>query len=1087
MSSPAFVLKTKLLPPRTVPEILHRARLFEKLNSNQNSPVTIAAADAGCGKTTLISEFVKAQSKPSVWYQLDHSDADPVVFLNYLTTGISQLKPEFGAKIFAYLADAGEDLAHFPDRAVDLLINEILDQIEEQFIIVLDDYHHIGRDTVVHRIVDRFVQYSADLFHLMITTRDIPPLAIAKRKTQFRSMMITREDLLFTDDEVRQLFKATLNIELSDNEVEEYRKRTQGWVTALQLIRQVAERELASGGEVPSFDYKNVLKGSELDIFDYFAEEVFARESPETEDAFMRLSVVESMPLNDCIRLFPDLHCSAILPELAQRNVFLSVAGDGAESEVYRFHPLFRDFLQRRFRSEKGNAAILGERKRVADLYLKDGGWDQAIPLLIDAEETELAAEILAEHGTKWIAAGTFTSVSKNAERIADESLDQFPRSLLHMAEAERLQGQLDNAKRLLERAVRCLAAIGDKEGQAEALHSLASLSRRKGELDKALTLLASAESLADHGSEAGMRCANTRGLCLVSDGNWVAAEQQFRVALEIAETKGNEQFVRVVAHNLALAPGLRGDFAEALRWFRRIFGDGKPEKLLPQEAIGHLNVARLHLYRGELQETEDHLGRSLHLCQLFNLRALRGEIFEAFANLYRERKELPRAEEFYRRAEADYSDAGINPISKEFFEEFAKYYRLIGDRVRSRTLLERLIEHRKEKNNEHGIHSAKLGICRLDLDEGRVAGLVGGITEHADFFKQRGSNFDEALAMMLLAEAHFVSGDLKAMSAAVARVLDLSARFDYDYWLRNEIEQNRDIFAYEDIFERLPLDLRAQVSAEPKDTRSVEAPPVSTISTQSFRDLSVELLGHVRIFRDQQNPLSADAWTTKRARDIFCFIASSKNRRVAKDVLMDLFWADEDLRTIEKNFHPTISHIRKALNAGRTMKQNFLLFRDGAYQLNTDVRFLIDTEEFDESIAAAEKAKKEKDSEMLRDALERASKLYRGEFMEGCYDDWAEERRGYYREQNLRVLSALAKLAFSEKKWTQVQRLSEQIFADDPFREDIHRLVLRTLAAQGKAAAAKKHFETLRSSLRSELDIEPSPETRRIFKELVD
>ena len=106
-----------------------------------------------------------------------------------------------------------------------------------------------------------------------------------------------------------------------------------------------------------------------------------------------------------------------------------------------------------------------------------------------------------------------------------------------------------------------------------------------------------------------------------------------------------------------------------------------------------------------------------------------------------------------------------------------------------------------------------------------------------------------------------------------------------------------------------------------------------STLNTSPIVDLTVKALGHVDIYRDMTKPFAPDAWTTRRARDIFCYIATSKHRRVEKEVLIDMFWGEEDIEAVEKNFHPTISHIRKALNSRQSFKQNFLVFRDGAYQ----------------------------------------------------------------------------------------------------------------------------------------------------------
>jgi DNA-binding SARP family transcriptional activator len=201
--------------------------------------------------------------------------------------------------------------------------------------------------------------------------------------------------------------------------------------------------------------------------------------------------------------------------------------------------------------------------------------------------------------------------------------------------------------------------------------------------------------------------------------------------------------------------------------------------------------------------------------------------------------------------------------------------------------------------------------------------------------------------------------------------------------------------------------------------------------------------------------------------------------------VLIEAFWHDQDAATVEKNFHPTISHIRKALNSKQALKQNFVVFRDGAYQLNPELSYSIDSEEFEHCIAEAEKAKREKRPERFRASLESAYCLYRGEFMAGIYEDWADERRQYYLEQGARVISALAKLSLSEKRWADALKFSSEALRSDPFREDMHRLTMKVLSAQGKPAAVRKHYESLRKLLADELGVEPSAETRKLYGEL--
>jgi DNA-binding SARP family transcriptional activator len=105
---------------------------------------------------------------------------------------------------------------------------------------------------------------------------------------------------------------------------------------------------------------------------------------------------------------------------------------------------------------------------------------------------------------------------------------------------------------------------------------------------------------------------------------------------------------------------------------------------------------------------------------------------------------------------------------------------------------------------------------------------------------------------------------------------------------------------------------------------------------------------------------------------------------------------------------------------------------------------------------------------------------------MQGSYESWVEEQRTYYREQYLRLLEALARVAQKAEDWQRSLLLAKRILHEDQFREDIHCVVMRAHAALGNRAAVKDQFEALREVLRRELGVEPSHETRRLYQELV-
>jgi DNA-binding SARP family transcriptional activator len=237
---------------------------------------------------------------------------------------------------------------------------------------------------------------------------------------------------------------------------------------------------------------------------------------------------------------------------------------------------------------------------------------------------------------------------------------------------------------------------------------------------------------------------------------------------------------------------------------------------------------------------------------------------------------------------------------------------------------------------------------------------------------------------------------------------------------------------------------------------------------------------------RDPARPFAADAWTTRRARDILCFIASRRHHRAPKDTIIDTFWGEDDPGAVEKNFHPTVSHIRKALNSRQPLKQNFIVYRDGDYQLNPEFSYRIDTDQFDQLINDGETARRARDFDRCVDCYEQAIGLYRGEFMQGDYAPWVDEQRSFYREQYLRMLESLAGVAEKKHDWLRAMDLAQRILREDAFREDIHCLVMRAQAALGNRVAVKEQYETLRGLLRQELGVEPAMQTQKTYQELV-
>src|SRR6202162_5239114 len=100
---PMPLLATKLYLPRLRPNVVSRPRLLERLNEGLHRKLTLIAAPAGFGKTTLVNEWVEGIQRPTAWLSLDKGDNDPARFLAYLVAALQTISATIGEGVLGVL------------------------------------------------------------------------------------------------------------------------------------------------------------------------------------------------------------------------------------------------------------------------------------------------------------------------------------------------------------------------------------------------------------------------------------------------------------------------------------------------------------------------------------------------------------------------------------------------------------------------------------------------------------------------------------------------------------------------------------------------------------------------------------------------------------------------------------------------------------------------------------------------------------------------------------------------------------------------------------------------------------------------
>jgi LuxR family maltose regulon positive regulatory protein len=1100
---PQFFLKTKLLPPRLGRRVLPRTRLIERLRGFLDRPATIICADAGCGKTTLITDFVRSSGLQFVWYQIDRSDLDLAVFFGYLIYGIRTIYPKFGEVVLGFISDT-ENLPAKTDQLIDALVNEISEQIDEKILVVLDDYHHIDSSEHIAAAVDRLIQYAPDVLHIAITTRSMPNLSVTRLRSKGMIGTLGRQELSFTQEEVGQLFEQTAGHRLGADLIAQFYERTKGWATGIQLIVQAVEHLPQSNRQLGQTGFLEVLKRSEDEVFDYFAEEVLQHEAPATQDTLLRLSLFSRIDHAAASCVLPVEDAYQLLASLQRSNLFISQI-EGGEADEYSLHPMFRRFLRRRLRARIGDAAIRALESQYADHLMELGKWQKAGLMYAEARNTEAMAGILVERGRELLDAGLFEIVKRGYDAVSEavsKLHPEIPRLRAHIA---RTEGDLDLAERLFTKAAGGASEVGDTRCEASSLHGLASVYIQRGEHARAFSLASEALAKAPPEDLAlQARCEHTIGNCQflasVSTGQFNKAIETWRRAVKLARQAGRENLAHIISHNIGMPYAFTGDFARAREWFSKLV-EGEARRVpLPQHALAYCNLARADFAADDFEACERRLEKAFEVCRLFNLTLERAEAHEIAGNVHRERGQFNLAKEHYLQAEDLYRDASIQLESRELPDEQLRLLIAEKNLSKARDAAQELLEKRTRLGHAVPLARARMLFAQALLESG-AGDTRGLLVEALHQFESCCANTWVASARLLLARAELADGKRDIAASHVAEALRISRELSFTHLIKSEAKRAPEVFELA-ISRGIQLDYLASngINLDGEMSRRVDAENAnggetiaaslafasSVPSAEREIDLTIRMLGPVEVLREQDRKLAPDAWTLSRALRILCFIASHHNHRATKDAIVETFWPDTRLEDIDKNFWPTVSYIRRALNSNQEVKKNFIRYRESAYYFNPEFNYSLDNEEFDRKVAVAHERRREGDIAGFTTAARQALELYRGDFLEEIYDNWVEEPRAYYQNLYFATLKDLADHHHRAEEYEQSIAYCKTILNRDSYREDIHRQLMDSYARVGNRAALREQYENLKSLLTEELGVDPLPETVATYKRLV-
>jgi len=1064
-SKPIPISKTKIIVPYRRNEILSRPRLLESLQSLLDNKLLLLSAPAGYGKTSLLIDLAKNVNMPVCWLSLDPLDREPQRFLAYLIASLAEQFPRIGEASRPQL-NRLKSIEEDAESLVVTLTNEIYDQIVEDFLLIIDDFHLLDDFPVISALVNRFLALVVENCHVLLSSRTLPNLDDV-------TLMVAREqvaglnhaELAFNEREAQLLYAQNHRQHLSEEAAKELIEQTSGWITGMVLSNS-----------------PGMTRVSGVDAFAYLGRQVLDQQPEPVREFLMRTSMPEEFNSEFCDFVLSPLYSEPqnwfnFMSYVFEKNLFVLPLGD--DGRWLRYHPLFREFLQTRLREERPSEVqpIL---ERMVTAYEKAGEWEKAYFTCKQLGDSEALAGVIERSGTAMLQTalvtleGWINSLPPAYSRVRPGLI-----SLRGMMAA--MKGNLEEASELLDTAVSMFRKEHNAAGLTLALTRRAHTLRLLGKYADSLRDVEEALWLAESESDLQPLYAEAlriRGLNLIRLGQSRSAIDDLEHSLSLFTELKESGSIPILLGETAMAHATVGNADSATEMYQRALKILRAEKNLYSQADTLNNLAVFYHQLGEYELASETYESGL-MCAV-NSHNQRAEslILTGLGDLYSEVGEFEAAEQAYERAEAIASGLPGFFISNYLVLARANLTLLQDDPESTLKILKSFRKQLKANPSsyERSLWASLAGRYHLLKQEPRKA--ISLLLESKNYLLQDGREAESMSCMVWLTGAYSQAGQNDNARAEFRELLGVRNKSTHTLlmtlhqalpWLKSlqdDPQIGRSLTGLLDKSNKLSEKILSVRRTLRRYAQSIEMPAAS-LTIRSFGRAEVSVNGRV---------ISMSEWRTKSVRDLFFYFLFLQEA-VTKEQIGAVLWPEiTSPQALKSRFKDDIYRLRRAVG------KNSIVFDEVYYRFNRTLDYEYDVEAFESYINLARKSK---DVAKRLDSYQKAVDLVQGPYLSEVDSHWANEERERLGQLYVSALEELAHLYLDRNQIEKCLSICQLALAENRYNEMIYQVQMRAYAALGDRAAIARLYQASKTVLEGDLGIPLSQEMEALYREL--
>lgn len=1063
MDQPTIIL-SKLSAPVPSSTYMRRSSLMKKLKTNTHNKLTLLHSGAGYGKSSALAQYFTDSRGLYSWYSITEEDDGILPFLRHLISSIQNIVPTFGRSF------KDKDLISTYPKESELqqlysLFSNELANIDEPLSIVLDDFHLVDHVFHINYIMEKIIEFLPAHIHIVVSTRLRPRWSILlKLKLSGQLVEITESNLMFTEEEILVFFEDYFDKHISLQDASEIMRLTEGWAIAIQLIAmQVAETNR---------QISDLVNPALNDLFSYLLEEVFLLLSSEDQQSLMNFSVFPLFTVTDIREFFNNKEAKS-LERLASNHAFIQLLGD---SNTFRFHSLFQQFLETKSKQKDLNAFYETHRK-AASYFQEKENIVQAVHHAVKANDERFLAELLTIFAPKMIQGGQFDwLLDLLADHLSKTIRDHFYELYYYEGECHRYRAFYEKARLSYEAALEKAFEKDNILYISRANAGLAHIYLDTIQPVLAQPYLKEAIEWAEKGRDIHpfeklfLKCLMAENLVNVGKANdakvWIEKEKlepailtegnlDARILLRTGKLMEAQQLLESRTRDEASLPGSHRETDVLLSFIYSLTGQVSQAKL---SAIKGIETGIKE--RSGFVEAVGfiRLGHSEVLTDSFDLDT--PEVWY--------RKAIQKMDELnVSRAKAEpYMGLSIIKSRQGFFREAIDY----GEKGLRET----------KKVNDYWLSAYILiGLGIVYLENGEDIEAVEHLKQAYELFTNCEDTYGEMISHYWLMCIHNTLNEEDSFGQHAKRFMELCAVHNYYFFL-----QNRTVFGPIDLQTNYPI-LQNAYTIHPDNKyvqQIIDRFNIQITMNYPGYALYLRLLGPFTLYMgiDEVNDRK---WQRDKSKELFVYLYLQNHRYVPKEELIQSLWGESDTKKLDRDFKVTLNSLLKVLEPNRQAREEsyFILRKQSMYRLNPNAHVESDVRDFNRF---AQNAIEEVSPHLSKDLLLKAVHLYKGELFENRITiEWISSEREKTQQLFIQVLERLSQTYTRLKEFEKTIYWAEKLLTYDSTWEEAYRLLMFAYYQLQNRSQSVKWYDRCVQVLENELNIEPMPTTIQMYE----